>query len=329
MDNTDKQLLNLLQSEFPIDSEPFRIISDRLHISESETILRTGNLKENGVIRQISAIFDSASLGYKSALVAFSVPNERVEQVAEIVSAHPGVSHNYERNHAYNLWFTIAVPPGTDLETEIGWLVDKCSPRVSRIFPTLRMFKIGVVFDMAEGTITKQKSKTSGKNVIDLDERDIDAVRVLQQDLPIEPHPFETLGLRACMQEDELLAKARFFLEVGAMRRYAAVLRHREAGFKANAMAAWKVDENDIERIGAIMAAHPNVSHCYQRPTYPDWPYSIFAMIHGRTSEDCEKAATELSNATGITDYVLLYSTREFKKTRVQYYEQSEQNQLE
>lgn len=327
MDELDRQLLNLLQTEFPIVPQPFQALAQRLGISEDEVLMRVRTLKDNRIIRQISAIFDSSSLGYKSALTAFSVPTERVTEVAEIVSAHPGVSHNYERNHVYNLWFTITVPPGTTPETEVDRLAAQVNPLAARVFPTVRLFKIGVAFDMTgkdEAGAAMVSAVNVGSKPVELNEEDKKAVRALQRDLPIERRPFATLASTIGLREEDIIAKARVFLEVGAMRRYAAVLRHREAGFTANAMAAWNVPDELVEQTGLKLAAHPSISHCYQRPTYPDWPYSVFTMIHGRTPEDCEKIARELSEATGITDYVLLYSTREFKKTRVQYYEHTE-----
>lgn len=324
MDIIDRQLLNLLQTRFPLVSEPFLEIGRLLGIEGDEVIRRTQLLKSKRIIRQVSAIFDSRALGYSSSLVAFSVPRERVEQVAEIVSAHLGVSHNYERDHAYNLWFTITVPPGTTPEAEVDQLAAKASPQAVRMFPTKRLFKIGVAFDMtgseSDNRSSAQYSSTRQEPIV-LNEEDIAAVRALQQDLPLEPHPFAALAVKAGMREDELISRARAFLQMGAMRRYAAALRHREAGFSANAMAAWRVPEDMVEQIGPRLAAHAAVSHCYERPTYPDWPYSVFTMIHGKSPEDCETTACELSKATGITDYVLLYSAREFKKSRVRYYE--------
>jgi DNA-binding Lrp family transcriptional regulator len=327
MDDTDRKLLNLLQTDFPLSTEPFAVLAERLGISEEEVIERMKALKEQRIIRQISAIFDSAALGYKSSLVAFSVEEDRVVLVSEIVNAHPGVSHNYERKHVYNLWFTITVPPGKTPEAEVDSIAAQARPLAVRLFPTIRLFKIGVAFDMtgderSGASVLDRPAKTT--RPVELSEDDIRAVQALQRDLPLEHKPFAALAREAGMTDDEIVGKARAFLETGAMRRYAAVLHHREAGFAANAMAVWKVPEEMAEQVGIKMAAHPSVSHCYQRPTYPDWPYTIFTMIHGHTPEECEKTARELSDDTGIKDYMLLYSTREFKKTRVKYYEHNE-----
>ena len=106
------------------------------------------------------------------------------------------------------------------------------------------------------------------------------------------------------------------------MRRFAAVIRHRNAGFLANAMGVWAVPENEADAFGALAALEPAVSHCYHRPTYPDWPFSIFTMIHGKSSEDCEQVIRNLAEKSGINQHAALYSTREFKKIRVKYFEQ-------
>lgn len=338
MDDLDRKLLNMLQTDFPIVPEPFAELAKRLGMTEEEVIRRVNSLKDTGIIRQISAIFDSRALGYASMLVAFSVTDDWIEQTAETVSAYPGVSHNYERNHYYNLWFTITVPPGTSPASEVGRLAAQTGPQAVRMFPALRVFKIGVAFDMTGdqiktpcsppcqgGQVTSPLLEKEGLGEVlkyDLNEEDIEAVRALQRDLSLERRPFAALAVQARLSEDELIARANSFLKTGIMRRYAAVLHHRKAGFSANAMVAWKVPEDAIEAVGLKMADHPSVSHCYRRPTFPDWPYSIFTMIHGHAREDCEKVAREISESTGMGEYVLLFSTREFKKSRVRYFEQ-------
>jgi len=323
LDQKDRELLNLLQVDFPLDVAPYAALGRRLGMSEDEVLRRTRRLKEKRIVRQISAVFDSRALGYRSSLVAFKADPARVHEIAEKVSRHRGVSHNYQRNHDYNLWFTITVPPGSDLEREVELLAKQDGVLAVRLFPTIRLFKIGVAFDMVGQESTsagKPYERISGQP--QLQESDIPAVRELQRDLPVEPRPFSVLAARLGTSEEALVEKAREFLQRGLMRRYAAVLRHREAGFSANAMGAWNVPAERIDEFGRKAAAFAAVSHCYQRPTYPDWPYSVFTMIHGRSKEECESVAKRISEATGITDYVLLFSTEEYKKTRVQYFEE-------
>jgi DNA-binding Lrp family transcriptional regulator len=122
------------------------------------------------------------------------------------------------------------------------------------------------------------------------------------------------------MSVTELLEKARDFLASGMMRRYAAILRHREAGFTVNVMSVWRVPEERGEEAGRIMAEFAEVSHCYQRPTAPGWPYSHYAMIHARSEEEANGVVRRIAARTGLRDYALLRTVREFKKTRVKYF---------
>jgi siroheme decarboxylase len=152
--------------------------------------------------------------------------------------------------------------------------------------------------------------------------REIEFVRVIQRDLPLVPEPFAATDFT--MEELQRLTAA--MKASGRMRRFSAVLRHRKAGFGANAMGVWAArgSEADILAAGEAMARFKSVSHCYLRPTYPDWPYNLFTMIHGRSSEDCEAVLAEISRETGITEFSALYSTKEYKKTRVEYFTDAE-----
>jgi siroheme decarboxylase len=331
LDNIDKLLLNILQMDFPMSLRPFDVLAKRLEITSGEVIERVKRLKENGVIRQISAIFDSHSLGYSSALVAMRVDPPKLDAAAAVVSRHPSVSHNYARDHVYNLWFTLTTPPGMSPEEEAKSLAYQAGAEAMRLLPTIRLFKIGVAFDMTDSPVqnaaTSSVARTQATTEQPITEMDVRVVRALQEDLPLEPRPFKRLAERFNLTEDQMLDRARAFIRSGTMRRFAATLRHRAAGFGANAMGVWIVPDERAEEIGKIMAGFSAVSHCYQRPTYPDWPYSLFTMIHARTREECEAVAAEISQATGIADYRLLYSTREYKKNRVKYFNAAESEQ--
>ena len=327
MDDLDKKLLNTLQRPIPLVPRPFAEIGGRYGIGEEEVIERIRRLKETRILRQISAIFDTRSLGYKSSLVAMKVPRERVDEAAEVVNQHPGVSHNYKRSHAYNLWFTIACPPTSDLERTVQRLHELSGTEVTRILPTLKLFKIGVELDMTgQEDPTRQKEpayheakrrKDGGR---ELTKEDIAAIQELQGDLDLVPRPFEAAARRLGWTEEDLLARAQALQEKGYMRRFSAVLHHREAGFKANAMGVWAVPSERTDEVGPQMASFQAVSHCYLRPTYEDWPYSIFTMVHGRTVKDCQKILDAISEKTGIKDYAVLYSTKEYKKVRLKYF---------
>jgi len=286
---------------------------------------RVSRLSEIGLIRQINAIFDTRRLGYKSALVALEARADKLDRVAQEINKHPGVSHNYERNHQFNMWFTLAVPPDADLKAELERLASIEGVKKYRVLPTLKVFKIGVRLDMVnEDNKTPDPTdevKTLNLQKFFLTERDKDFIRELQKNLEIIPEPFKDMAIKLGITTSQLFAKAREYEQLGIMRRFAAILRHRDAGFAANGMVVWKVPSSEIENLGCKLAAFPQVSHCYQRPVYPDWPFNLFSMIHARSVESAEEMANHMSDSIGIKEYRILFSLREFKKERVRYFE--------
>jgi len=329
MDDLDKRLLNVIQADFPLVSRPFQALGTPLSLSEVEVIDRIAALKQQRIIRQISAIFDTRSLGYRSSLVAMRVQPERLDAAAAVVNGHPGVSHNYKRNHAFNLWFTLAVPPTSDFEWTVQHLHAMAGADSTRVLPTLRLFKIGMQLDMegkngaerdesGAGGYTDARRPSAGRD--GLRSIDIAAIRELQEDIPLIPEPYWPMAERMGLAQPVLFEVAAHLAAQGYLRRMAAVLYHREAGFRANAMGVWVVPPERTEEVGRIMGSFKAVSHCYLRPTYPDWPYSIFTMVHGQKARDCQEIITAISQATGITGYALLYSTKEYKKIRLKYF---------
>ncbi len=327
MNPIEKKLINILQLELPMLEKPYEEIGKRLGISEAEALQITQNLKDQKIIRQISAIFDTRSLGYKTSLVAMAIPKERLDEAAEMINKHPGVSHNYRRNHYYNLWFTVAVPPDSKfgLEKTVDIFHQQAKADVTRLMPTLKLFKIGVNLDIsgdrAANATDKPKYHEGKINKKDpLTPAQITIIRVLQDDMPVVAEPYAPLAKELGVSQQELFALINGFVERGQMRRISAVLHHRNAGFTANAMGVWAVPIERMAEVGPFMGGFTAVSHCYQRPTYPDWPYSIFTMVHGKTVDECEAFLKAIQEKTGITDYKSLYSTKEYKKTRVKYF---------
>lgn len=324
----DKKLLQAIQGEVPLVERPFEALGKRIGLSEAETIDRVRSLKDEAkIIRQIGAIFDTRSLGYKSSLVAMRVDSQRLDQAAAVINEHPGVSHNYRRNHAFNLWFTVAVAPTSrlGLEKTVELMHQLSGADSTRLMPTLKLFKIGVRLDISgdePATATEEPAyseKDRRHNGV-VTEEEIRVIQVTQEDLPIQERPFTIWEDQLQMSFDQILRVLEGFQERGMMRRYSAVLHHREAGFVANGMGVWVVPEPRIDEVGAKMASFRGVSHCYRRPTYPDWPYTVFTMIHGRTVKDCDAMISAIKEATRIQDYAILYSTKEYKKSRLKYF---------
>jgi DNA-binding Lrp family transcriptional regulator len=333
-DPIDIKLLELVQVAVPVTEHPFGDIGQQIGASEEGILERVRRLKSAKVIRQISAIFDTRSLGYASSLVAAQVDPSREDEAAAIIGRHPGVSHNYLRNHTFNLWYTIAVSPLSKLglEKTVELLHRQSAARSTRLLPTLKLFKIGVKFDVAgesrpddlDAPLYTEQSRATDTA---LTAEEVAFVRVMQRDLPIAPAPFVEYAKELGVTLASLQRMHREFLEAGKMRRFAAVLHHREAGFSANAMGVWAVAGGDaeIERVGALMAGFRAVSHCYRRPSYPDWPYNIFTMVHGKSRDECEQALAAIAAKTGVRDHRALYSTKEYKKVRVRYFSPEEE----
>jgi len=321
-----EQLLNRIQKDIPIVRRPYRVLAEEVGLSEAEALAILCEVKAEGVLRQVSAIFDTRTLGYQSSLVAAVHDEDQLDAGAEIVSQHPGVSHNYKRNHAFNLWYTIAVPPESDLEAHVQKLHELSGAKVTRLMPTLHLFKIGVEFDMTGKEDWNAKAapqytnadRNVGYVVTNLDRA---FVTEFQKDLPVTEEPYADACAALGLTIDEVAAHAQKMKEAGALRRVSAVFRHQKAGFTFNAMGVWAVPQEDVAEVGRQMAEFKAVSHCYLRPTYPEWPYTIFTMVHGRSKEEAfgKIAAIEQEVAPGI-NHAILYSTKEYKKVRLEFY---------
>lgn len=323
MDTIDRRLLDQIQRSFPIEERPYAVLAERLGLREEDVLSRIGTLKARRLVRQISAIFNTGALGYQSSLVAMAVPEPDVERAAEVVGAYPGVSHNYLRPAPFNLWFTIAVPPGKRLDEVVAHLGRKAGGWPTLILPAVKKYKLAVVLDVLEDAETDAVSNESseisleGAQGFQVCEQTIRLVRCLQEDLPLKPRPFHTLAKDLTMGGDDLIGLIRQWLARHWIRRFAAVLNHRQVGFGANGMVVWRCEPSRIDQAGAVLAAFPEVSHCYQRPAHPQWPYNLYAMIHGKTEDDCRRIAERLAQAVDIGEYRILFSTREFKKIRL------------
>ena len=322
-ENMENELLFQMQNSFPMTQKPFEVIANELGTTEENVLTMVQKLKDEKIIRQTSAIFDTKRLGYKSSLVAFKVAPDKVDVAAEIINAHPGVSHNYLRNHDYNIWFTMAVAPDSSLglEQTIEILKERTGAEDSITLPTLKMFKISVKMDTTGKRAKKEKLKKLAHKEIELTPLHIEVIKALQKDIDVTHEPFKNAIETLDLSYERFFELAHELKSSGVMRRYATILNQRKAGFGANAMSVWAVPEDKGEEIGKEMAEFSAVSHCYLRPSYPNWPYNLFAMVHAKTQEECDTLIEEMAQQSGLTEYGKLYSTVEFKKQRLVYFD--------
>jgi DNA-binding Lrp family transcriptional regulator len=331
LDELDKKLLNLLQGSFPLAERPFAEVARLAEVAGGEVMRRTQRLLDERIIRELTPIFDTRVLGYKSMLVAARIDDDNPWRAAKIINSHPGVSHNYLRNHDFNFWFTIATEPGSKLGVDgtLEVLQRLTGAESIRQLPTLKLFKIRMDLEMEKGTDALAKAGVAEDpkepDPIELSDLDVAVIRSTQGPMSVMEQPFAPAADELGMTQRALLDHLETMRERKALRRVAAILFHRRAGFSANGMGVWKIPEERIMELAPRMAAFRGISHCYQRPTYPDWPYSVFTMAHGRSKEECDAILDSIAEFSGIEERRTLYSSTEFKKIRLLYFTDAHQ----
>ncbi len=322
----DRTLLDLMQGSFPIAARPYEAVAGEAGVAEDQVLEAVQRLLDDRIIRQVTPIYDTRALGYGSMLVAAKVDPEHPWRAAKIINSHPGVSHNYLRNHEFNMWFTLATEPDSKLGLQgtLDLLQEMTGAESIRQLPTLKLFKIRMDLEMSGNTETLAKRGVEQQLVAieakPYDEFDRAVIRATQGDLPVVSEPWNESAQQLGISVDELLAHLEAMKERGLLRRVAGILYHRRAGFSANGMGVWQVPADQIAEIGPKMAAYRGVSHCYERPTYADWPYQIFTMAHGRSKQECDAILDAIADEFPIEQRATLYSSTEFKKVRLLYF---------
>ena len=328
MEDMKNEILSRIQKKFPLIAKPFKAIADELNISENEVLEILQAEKKAGIIRQTSAIFDTKRLGYKSSLVAFKVAPQNIDAAVEIINSHPGISHNYERNHEFNIWFTLGISPasklGLDKTVELLAKLTKADEYI--MLPTLKLFKINVKLNTTGKDDKKEVVKKVVHSDIEMTQLHHDIVQKAQYDIEMVSEPFKKMVDELGIDYDRFFSILKELQGAGIMRRFASILNHRKAGFNANAMVVWDVAEGEIgEAIGKKAAEFSAVSHCYLRPKYPNWPYNLFTMVHGKTKEETDSIIEEMAKEIESKSHMPLYSSREFKKVRIEYFTPAEE----
>lgn len=318
----ENEILFRIQKNFPLVARPFDAIAKELHTTEAFVLSTLQKAKNDKIIRQTSAIFDTTRLGYTSSLVAFEIDPMRMKQAIEILNSHPGISHNYERNHQFNIWFTIAVAPDSllGLDKTIELLAQLTHTKNHIILPTLKLYKIAVKLNTTHRKETKEKLKTKKFKSLTLTEEHFRLIKLLQHNIEFVSEPFAHITQYLNISYLQLFEMIEELQEAGVMRRYASILNHRKAGFNANAMVVWDIKEEQAEEIGQEVASFSSVSHCYLRPKYDNWQYNLFSMIHGKSQEETQSVIDQIKKRITHNGYMPLYSSREFKKVRICYF---------
>ena len=316
LDATDFLLVNPWQRGFPLVPRPFKEIGRKAGSSEHETIARLDRLKQQGVIDRVGPVFRPNTVG-ASLLAAMAVPQERLAAVAELVSAQPGVNHNYEREHRYNLWFVVTGATPAQVERTLA-KVEQAAGLPGLRLPMLEEFHVDLGFDLD----TRAAPRDCGPQAFpSLSEDEGRLVAAVVAGLPLVPAPYEAVAKQIGRTENEVIARLARMLADGRIRRIGAVVRHRRLGYQANAMVVWDVPDGEAAAFGRALAGDPAVTLCYRRGrAAPEWPYNVYCMVHGqhrsRVLYDVKRLT--LLHAAGYPRAVL-FSTRCFAQRAANY----------
>ena len=311
----DDKLLVALQKGLPLESRPFAAIGRDLGLSEEAVLAHVNALFESGVARRFGAVFDSHSLGYTSTLCAVEIPSENLESAVARITDHPGITHCYEREGHPNLWFTM-----TAIAAELKNELERVSAALGHYevlnLPALQKFKIEAVFGQQTGGRASSRAAAHHTNPspTPLTEREQTVVHRLQANITVSADPFGTLAQELGYAPADLLALLQRWQQTGIIRRIGLVLRHRQLGFSANSMCVWAVTADQIKAAGASLAKSPHVTHCYERPCFPAFPYNLYAMIHAKSREEAISVFEQLGRDAGLSNGRMLWSVHEFKK---------------
>jgi len=321
-----KQLCSILQEPLPICAGPFESLAEKLATDEPTVISETEKLKSLGLIRRFSASVNSRALGKAVTLVTAHVPEKDLAIITTVINALPGVSHNYLRDHHYNLWFTLQADTDEQLQT----LITNLSSRLDTQFhalPAIRLFKLNVRFnpDLSANAPSNLETETkiidvasSAPGPATLNNLEKTILTKLQSDLEISPRPFDFLACDTA-DIDTVIRTIQSLIDKGVIQRIAAVINHRKLSFNANVMFCARVAGDKISYIGAKLACFRIVSHCYERNTFEGWPYNLFAMMHAQSIDQIRQVIDEFINAEQIDQFELLPTTVELKKQPVKH----------
>ena len=331
MNALERRLLNEFQRDFPLVGRPFAVLARAVSASEPWVLATLRRFADGGGISRVGAVFRPGSIGV-STLAAIAVPEARLSAVARLVSAHPEVNHNYEREHALNLWFVAAAEDGEKLVQTLSAIEAETGLPVIAL-PLVADYHIDLGFDL-DGTVRRRgDDASSGCSRVRFAPvgRDRALVARLQHGLPLVERPFaalaEAAGWSGIDGERQVIARIAEWLDMGAIKRFGVVLRHRVLGYRANAMCVWDLPAPDVDRLGRALAAEEGVTLCYRRARAGTrWPYNLYCMLHGRSRVAVESRIALLNARHGLAAYphAVLFSRRAFKQRGARYVEAEE-----
>ena len=315
------ELLALLQQGIPLCKRPFEALADEAGCDEADVIGFLEDCREQGLVRRFGAVFDTRRLGYRSALCAAAIPPSELDDIAARITSLSGVTHCYLREPSHpspftipNLWFTLSYP--ADIFAAMAdEVAARLRPHEVHVLPATKRYKVDVVF----GAATRARDESVEDDMPPITSSDRAIIGALQGDTEIRPDYFAVLAAKLGMNEWDLLSTLEMWRRCGRLKRIGLLLAHRNAGWTANGMCCWRID-GDTTEAGRALAACDEVTHCYERPEAPAFPFNLFAMIHARSPEEASTTFARLEESCKLSAGTMLISTREYKKTSMTFF---------
>lgn len=313
------RLLNAWQRGFPLVSQPFAEIAACCGLREEDVLDRYAGLRNQGLMDRIGPVFRPNTVG-ASVLAAMAVPEERLNEVAALVSQCEGVNHNYERENRYNLWFVAACPSSEEVEQTLAGIERATGLRVLRL-PLMEEYHIDLGFDLVDQSVPRPglRPRVPPATLLEPERR---LLKALQHGIPLVSRPYEALARASGMAEEAVLDILRRWLEAGVVRRFGTVVRHRRLGYEANAMVVWDAPDAQVTQLARRAAADQAVTLCYRRArAEPDWPYNLYCMFHGQRRQRVLSDIARVGELTGLAAFpsVVLFSRRCFTQRGARY----------
>lgn len=323
MEDLTEKLLNDFQRNFPLNPLPFEQIAIALNTSTEVVIEKLKELQARGAVSRVGPVFSPNTVGV-STLAAMAVPADKLEQVAEQVNAYEQVNHNYEREHAFNLWFVATADNHDTLQDTLNSIQKQTGYKVLSL-PLLKEYHIDLGFRMDlkdHHDIDEVETPTSiSTSDILTAEAQLasaeDLIEVIQSGLPLVARPYHEIAQRLGWSEQMVIEKLKTMIDGGIIKRLGIVVRHHELGYRANAMVVWDVADDQVDQLGQQLGMQDCVTLCYQRPRMlPEWPYNLFCMVHGRSREEVLECIDTMTEGLGLekTPHTVLFSGRRFKQ---------------
>jgi DNA-binding Lrp family transcriptional regulator len=311
-------LLNDWQHDFPIVATPFTTIGAACGVEAESVIDAYRELLADGAISRIGGVWGAGAAG-AALLCAFAVPAERLDAVAAIVSADPGVNHNYEREHRHNLWFVVTGHDTTAVDESVDMLEAQTGCRALRL-RMQRAYRIDLGFDLRDPMAAR--CRASAQRVRRVQPADEPLAALLEDGLPLVAKPYEAWADALRLRTEHVHGMLERWLREGTLRRFGVIVRHHEAGFRHNAMTVFDVPDDVVDACGKRLAGERGVTLAYRRERAEGWPYNLYCMVHGRDRSEVEAAIGAAIARSGLQARAcaVLFSRRRFKQAGARYF---------